>query len=107
MNGLREDLHHRQRVSDWFDAVVDFQWSKHYRARYENFTRRMLAGEDGALRFARTHHRSYAHRTLIDRALERHQEGTFGKADPALMRRLEAWYAGTWPCGALGRPVAD
>ena len=107
MRELSADLNDRKRVAEWFDAVVDFQWERHYRDRFATFTRRMLDGDDDAVRFVRNHHHSPAHMTLIDRALERIQHGTAGNADAAIRQKLDDWFEGRWPCGALGRPIGD
>lgn len=104
---LSSELKDRRNIAEWFDAVVDFQWTKHYRGRYETFTSRMLEGDQEAIRFVRNHHHSMAHMTLVDRALERQQQALTGTVDPAIKQKLRQWYEGLWPCGALGRPVAD
>lgn len=108
MRELSAELVDRDRVIAWYDAIVDFQWERHYRARFERFTRAWLDdGDHDALRWVRSHHSSPTHARLIDRALMRIQNGTFGTAPPDLTDRLERWYAGLWPCGAFGRSVAD
>ncbi len=108
MRELSSELVDRDRVIAWYDAIVDFQWKRHYRARFERFTRSWLDSDDrDALRWVRSHHSSPTHARLIDRALMRLQDGTFGSAPPELTERLEQWYAGAWPCGGFGRPVAD
>lgn len=108
MRELSAELVDRDRVIAWYDAIVDFQWERHYRARFERFTRAWLDdGDLDALRWVRSHHSSPTHARLIDRALMRIQNGTFGTAAPELTERLEQWYAGRWPCGAFGRAVAD
>lgn len=108
MRELSAELVDRDRVIAWYDAIVEFQWERHYRARFERFTRAWLDdGDRDALRWVRSHHSSPTHARLIDRALMRIQNGTFGTAPAELTDRLEEWYAGRWPCGAFGRAVAD
>lgn len=107
LNALSEPLAERERVAAWFDAVVAFQWSRHYRERFIRFNRLAWEGDVEGLRFARSHHRSNAHRTLIDHALARAQAGCGDAADPRILRKLEAWYAGDWPARPFGRPIAD
>jgi poly-gamma-glutamate synthesis protein (capsule biosynthesis protein) len=107
LSELSADLHSPQRVRDWFDAVVDFQWENHYRDRFATFTRRALEGDPSALPFVRSHHRSTVHRSLIDRALQRIQAGTAGTAPADIREKLHRWYDGSWPSDRFGTPIAD
>ncbi len=107
MSELSGDLHDPARVEAWFDAVVDFQWTKHYAGRFQRFTEKFFEGDVDALRWVRSHHRSPTHYELIDRALMRIQHDLLGTSDPELRARLTAWYDGTWPCGGFGSPIAD
>lgn len=107
MHELSAELTDRDRVIAWYDTIVDFQWERHYRARFESFTRKWFEGDVDALRWVRSHHSSPTHARLIDRALMRVQDRTMGTAPAELTARLEQWYAGTWPCGGFGRSVPD
>ncbi len=104
---LSRDLQDPSRVEAWFDAVVDYQWEKHYAGRFQRFTEQFFAGDIEALRWVRSHHRSPTHYELVDRALMRMQHGLFGTSDPELRERLSSWYEGTWPCAGFGTPIAD
>lgn len=98
LDAMSEPLTSRPAVKDWFDAVVDHQWEHGYRERLEVLTRKMCAGDVEGYRHARSHHRSPAHMSIIDRAIERRLHGLTGSAPPEIVRRLKGWYAGTWPC---------
>jgi poly-gamma-glutamate synthesis protein (capsule biosynthesis protein) len=107
MRELSAELTDRDRVIAWYDTIVDFQWERHYRARFESFTDKWFKGDVDALRWVRSHHSSPTHARLIDRALMRIQNGTIGSAPEELTSRLEQWYAGAWPCGGFGQTVPD
>lgn len=107
LSELSADLHDPARVEAWFDAVVDFQWTRHYGARFQRFTEKFFEGDTEALRWVRSHHRSPTHFELVDRALMRIQHDLLGTSDPELRERLSAWYDGSWPCGGFGTPIAD
>ncbi|MGC9454995.1 MAG: CapA family protein [Phycisphaerae bacterium] len=98
LEAINEPLASRSAVKDWFDAVADHQWEHGYRERLEVLTRRMCSGDLEAMRHARSHHRSPAHTSIIDRAIERRLYGLTGSAPPEIVNRLKGWYAGTWPC---------
>jgi poly-gamma-glutamate synthesis protein (capsule biosynthesis protein) len=107
MRELSAELTDRERMIAWYDTIVEFQWERHYRERFEGFTRKWLDGDLDALRWVRSHHSSPTHSRLIDRALMRIQDGSFGGAPVELTERLEHWYAGTWPCEGFGETVQD
>jgi poly-gamma-glutamate synthesis protein (capsule biosynthesis protein) len=98
LESLSKPLSSRPAVRDWFDAVVDHQWAHGYRQRVEVLTRKMCEGDAEALRHARSHHRSAAHLTIIDRAIERQLHGLVGTAPGETIEQLRGWYEGTWPC---------
>lgn len=106
LEAISEPLLDRQAIHDWFDAIVDLHWTANWHPRLEGLTPKLCAGDVIGLRHGRSHHRSFTHATLIDRAIERQLTGTFGSAKPELREKLDAWFAGTWPCPSFGKRLA-
>lgn len=94
---LSRPLASRHEVVAWFDAAVEHFWEHEWRHRLAGLTPKMLADDHDGLRHGRSHFRSPAHLSLIDRAVQRKLDGSFGKTEASLRQALTGWFAGTWP----------
>lgn len=106
MRGLSDPLSHRQWVDAWFDAAVEHLWEHGYCDRLQALTA-LLCADDPKMRHARSHHRSPAHLSLIDRVIERKLTGQWGRHPSGKYEQLQAWFAGHWPCPPTEVPDAN
>lgn len=94
---LSEPLVDAKQVSDWFDAVCDHFWEREVRERVGELTRKFYEGDREAMCHAINHHQSYAHHTLITRAMQRILLGQAGQTPPDIREKLQGWFQGQWP----------